>query len=182
MTFAPSRPPSKSPRPSGQAAARLSAGVLVFRRREEIEFLLVHPGGPYWRGRDEAAWSIPKGLVETGEEAEAAARREFTEETGLTAPERLGPLTPRRQPGGKTVAAWLGEGDLDLGALRSNAFTLEWPPGSGRFVDYPEIDQARYFPASVALEKLHRGLRPILAEAMDILKLTGPPGREPPTA
>lgn len=182
MTVAPSPPPPNAPRRSGRGAARLSAGVLVFRRREEIEFLLVHPGGPYWRGRDEAAWSIPKGLVEAGEEAEAAARREFAEETGLAAPDRLRPLTPRRQPGGKTVAAWLGEGDLDLGALRSNAFTLEWPPRSGLFEDHPEIDQARYFPASAALEKLHRGLRPILAEAMEILELSVPPAQGPPTA
>lgn len=176
--------PAASPPGLRPGRARLSAGLLLFRRRGEVEFLLVHPGGPYWKGRDEAAWSIPKGLVDPDEDAEAAARREFAEETGLVAPEPLTPLTPltpRRQPGGKTVQAWLAEGDLDLSALRSNDVTLEWPPRSGRMAIYPEVDRAAYFPADMALVKLHKGLRPILAEAMEILALSarrdpGPPG------
>lgn len=173
--------PAASPPGLRPGRARLSAGLLLFRRRGEVEFLLVHPGGPYWKGRDEAAWSFPKGLVEPGEDVEAAARREFVEETGLVPPEALTPLTPRRQPGGKTVQAWLAEGDLDLSALRSNDVTLEWPPRSGRMAIYPEVDRAAYFPADAALFRLHKGLRPILAEAIDILALSarrdpGPPG------
>lgn len=170
--------------PANERSARtgLSAGIVVFRRRPALEILLVHPGGPYWRGRDEAGWSFPKGLAEPGEAAEQAARREFTEETGLPAPERLSPLTGRRQPGGKTVQAFLAEADLDLSAVRSNDFSLEWPPRSGRMATFPEIDQAAYFPAAVAMDKLHRGLRPILAEALDILAVSAPPDPGPPAA
>jgi predicted NUDIX family NTP pyrophosphohydrolase len=131
------------------------------------EILLVHPGGPYWRGKDEAAWSIPKGLVEPGEELLAAARREFAEELGFAIDGEFAPLAPCRQPGGKLVHAWLIEADLDLSDMRSNLFELEWPPRSGRLQAFPEVDQAAYVAAEAALVKAHKGLRPVLAEALE---------------
>jgi len=152
-------------------AAAVSAGVLVYRRRPDgPEFLLVHPGGPFWRNRDAAAWSIPKGLADPGEDYARAAAREFEEELGQAVTGDLQPLTPRRQPGGKMVHAWMTEADLDLAAVRSNEFEMEWPPGSGVLRRFPEVDRAAYFPADVALEKLHRGQRPILLEAVERLR------------
>jgi len=147
-----------------------SAGLLVYRRRAQgPEFLLVHPGGPYWRSKETAAWSIPKGLVELDEDPLAAARREFAEETGLAVPKAPGPLTPRRQPGGKLVLAWLAEADLDLSAFRSGPFEMEWPPRSGRLSEFPEVDRVAYFALAEALTKIHRGQRPILAEAAGLI-------------
>ncbi len=145
----------------------VSAGLVVWRRGAEgPELLLAHPGGPYWRGKDAAGWSIPKGLAEPGEDLLAAARREFAEELGVAVEGAFAPLTPCRQPGGKTVHAWLVEAEVDLSELRSNLFELEWPPRSGRVQAFPEVDQAAYFPAPAALEKVHKGQRPILAEAL----------------
>jgi predicted NUDIX family NTP pyrophosphohydrolase len=145
----------------------ISAGVVVYRRRGgEIEFLLAHPGGPFWRNKDAAAWSIPKGLAEPGEDLAAAAAREFEEELGQPVAPLLQPLTPCRQPGGKVVHAWLAEADLDVSVVRSNVFEMEWPPRSGRRRRFPEVDRAAYFPAAVALQKAHKGLRPILQEAL----------------
>jgi len=153
----------------------ISAGVLVYRRRgEDLEFLLVHPGGPYWRNREEAAWSLPKGLAEEGEDLASAAAREFEEELGQPIIGDLEPLTPCRQPGGKVVYAWMAEADLDLNQVRSNLFEMEWPRGSGRLRQFPEVDRAAYFPALRAMEKAHRGLRPILAEAMVKLGVSAP--------
>jgi predicted NUDIX family NTP pyrophosphohydrolase len=144
-----------------------SAGLVVWRRGPEgPEILLAHPGGPYWRGKDEAAWSIPKGLAEPGEDLLAAARREFAEELGVSLEGEFAPLTPVRMSGGKVVHAWLIEADLDLSDLRSNLFELEWPPRSGRRQAFPEVDQAAYVPAEAALVKAHKGQRPILAEAL----------------
>ena len=145
----------------------VSAGLLVWRPGPaEPEFLLAHPGGPYWRGKDVAAWSIPKGLAEPGEDLLAAARREFAEELGLEIDGTFVALSPCRLPGGKQVHAWLIRADLDLSALRSNLFEIEWPPRSGRRQAFPEVDQAAYVPAQAALEKIHRGQRPILEEAL----------------
>jgi len=145
----------------------VSAGVLVWRRGAEgPEFLLAHPGGPFWRGRDLAAWSIPKGLVDEGEDSWAAAAREFAEELGQAVAGPGDPLTPCRTPGGKWVHAWLVEADLDLADLRSNSFELEWPKGSGRTQAFPEVDRAAYFPAAEALVRVHKGQRPILEEAI----------------
>lgn len=145
----------------------ISAGVVVYRRRGgEVEFLLAHPGGPFWRNKDSAAWSIPKGLADPGEDLAAAAAREFEEELGQPIANLLAPLTPCRQPGGKVVYAWLAEADLDVSNVRSNVFEIEWPPRSGRRRQFPEVDRAAYFPALLALEKVHKGLRPILAEAL----------------
>ncbi|HYE46181.1 MAG TPA: NUDIX domain-containing protein [Caulobacter sp.] len=154
---------------AGQARGT-SAGVLVWRAGQGgPEFLLVHPGGPYWKGKDDAAWSIPKGLVQPGEEGWAAAAREFQEELGQPISGEGSPLTPCRTPGGKVVHAWLVEADLDLTALKSNVFEIEWPPRSGRRAAFPEVDQAAYFDAGTAAWKLHKGQRPILTEAIERL-------------
>ena len=149
--------------------AAVSAGVLAWRPRPGgPEFLLVHPGGPYWAGKDEAAWSIPKGLVEADEDSWAAARREFAEELGQPIAGDPVELTPVKASG-KTIHAWLVEADLDLSDLKSNLFEMEWPPRSGRTQAFPEVDQAAYFDGATALTKVHRGQRPILAEAIERL-------------
>ena len=148
-------------------ARETSAGALAYRRRAiGPEFLLVHPGGPYWARKDEAAWSIPKGLVEEGEETWAAAQREFAEELGMAIVGEPLALEPCPTSGGKLILAWLVEADLDLGGFRSNAFEMEWPPRSGRHASFPEVDRAAYFDAAGALWKIHKGQRPILAEAI----------------
>jgi predicted NUDIX family NTP pyrophosphohydrolase len=149
----------------------ISAGVLAYRRGPQgPEFLLAHPGGPFWAHKDAAAWSIPKGLVESGEESWAAARREFAEELGQPVDGPADPLSPCRTPGGKLILAWLVEADLDLAVLRSNLFEMEWPRGSGQLKSFPEVDRAAYFPAEAALGKIHRGQRPILEEAIGRLE------------
>jgi predicted NUDIX family NTP pyrophosphohydrolase len=153
----------------------VSAGVLAYRRRAQgVEFLLAHPGGPFWAKRDEAAWSIPKGLVNPDEETWAAAQREFAEELGQPIEGAPEPLSPCRTPGGKLIVAWLVEADLDVTALRSNLFEMEWPRGSGQVRSFPEIDRADYFAPQIALTKVHRGQRPILEEAIDLLRASGP--------
>jgi predicted NUDIX family NTP pyrophosphohydrolase len=152
-------------------ARETSAGVLAWRRAAAgPEFLLVHPGGPYWARKDEAAWSIPKGLVGEGEESWAAARREFAEELGQPIAGEPVLLTPCPTPGGKLILAWLVEADLDVATVVSNEFELEWPPRSGRRARFPEIDRAAWFDAATALWKLHKGQRPILAEAVSRLR------------
>jgi len=145
-------------------AGMLSAGLLMWRRAPggETEVLLGHFGGPFWAKRDAGAWAIPMGLIEAGESAEQAARREFGEELG-TAPE--GPLVPLgriRQKGGKWVEAFALEGELDAAAIVSNCFTLEWPPGSGRIAAYPEIDRAAWLTLAEAREKILPSQRAIL--------------------
>src|SRR5512147_366044 len=138
--------------------APTSAGLLLYRRcGEEPEVLLVHPGGPFWKGKDERAWSIPKGLFDPGENPLAAAVREFEEETGLSVEGSFVALTPRKQPSGKVVQAFALEHDLDASAIRSNSFSMEWPPRSGRLQSFPEVDRAAWFPLDVARVKLHRG-------------------------
>ena len=136
--------------------AELSAGILMWRRSADgaLEVLLGHFGGPFWAKRDAGAWAIPKGLVEPGEELEACARREFEEELGVKPDGPLTPLGRIRQKGGKWVEAFALEGDLDADAIRSNSFTLEWPPRSGRFETHPEIDRAAWFPLEEAREKI----------------------------
>ncbi|HEY8571788.1 NUDIX domain-containing protein [Phenylobacterium sp.] len=146
---------------------QVSAGVLVWRRGAAgPEFLLVHPGGPFWQEKDAAAWSIPKGLVDEGEEIHAAALREFEEELGQAISGPSEALAPVKLPGGKWVHAWLVEADLDLTDLKSNVFEMEWPPRSGRRTSFPEVDQAAYVPAEQALVKIHKGQRPIIEDAL----------------
>jgi predicted NUDIX family NTP pyrophosphohydrolase len=150
-------------------AAVVSAGVLAWRRRPAgPQVLLVHPGGPYWAKKDAEAWSIPKGLVEADEDGWAAARREFREELGLDIAGDPEPLTPVTASG-KTVHAWLVEADLDVSAITSNTFELEWPPRSGRRQAFPEVDRAAWFDAETAAVKIHKGQRPILAEALTLI-------------
>jgi predicted NUDIX family NTP pyrophosphohydrolase len=144
---------------------KTSAGLLLFRRRgDSIEVMLVHPGGPIWAHRDLGAWSIPKGEPDEGEDLLDAARREFAEELGGSVDGDFVPLTPVRQPGGKTVFAWAVASDFDTGAARSNTFTIEWPPRSGRRQSFPEVDRAEWFPLEVARTKILPGQAPLLEE------------------
>jgi len=148
-------------------AARLSAGILLFRRAADgPQVLLVHPGGPFWARKDEGAWSIPKGEYEPGDDPRAAALREFEEEIGSplspAAVARLIDLGTARQPGGKLVTAWAAQGDLDPETVVSNTFEIEWPPRSGRMRTFPEIDRAAWFRVDEARVKLLRGQLPFL--------------------
>jgi predicted NUDIX family NTP pyrophosphohydrolase len=134
-----------------------SAGVLAFRTRGgQIEVLLVHPGGPYWRNKDLAAWSIPKGEFASDEAAELAARREFGEELGIKLSVPLSPLGEVRQRGGKIVEAFAVEFDVDVAAIRSNTFEIEWPPRSGTRQTFPEIDRAEWFDLTTARVKINK--------------------------
>jgi predicted NUDIX family NTP pyrophosphohydrolase len=138
--------------------AKHSAGILLFRRSSSIlEILLVHPGGPFWAGKDEHAWSIPKGECAAGEEPLETARRELMEETGIRASGELLPLGDFKQPGGKIVHAWATLQDFEPASLRSNSFQLEWPPRSGKLRDFPEVDRAAWFTIEVAKQKIHKG-------------------------
>lgn len=143
-----------------------SAGLLLFREvGGDLEVLLVHPGGPFWANKDDGTWSIPKGEAEEGEDLLAAAKREFTEETGAAAPaDEFLPLEPVRQPSGKIVHAWAVRGDFDVPMLRSNEFAMEWPPHSGRQEKFVEVDRAAWFRLKTAREKLTKGQRPILSQ------------------
>ncbi len=130
----------------------------MFRRSRGLELFLVHPGGPFFRNKDEGAWSIPKGEVEEGSEPLDAALREFSEETGADPPGgELVPLGEIRQKGGKRVVAWAVEGDLEPSTVKSNTFEIEWPPRSGRRERFPEIDRAEFFPPDLARRKLNPG-------------------------
>ena len=140
-----------------------SAGILMYRRAgSSLQVLLVHPGGPYWRSKDEGAWSIPKGELDAGEDAGEAARREFTEETGFDVAAPLEPLGEIRQRGGKRVTAFAVEGDIDVTAVKSNTFEIEWPPRSGKLQTFPEIDRAEWFDLPTARAKILESQRPFL--------------------
>jgi predicted NUDIX family NTP pyrophosphohydrolase len=141
----------------------LSAGILLWRHGADgVEVLLGHFGGPLWAKKDDGAWAIPKGVVEPGETPEGAARREFAEEFGFPAEGELTPLGRIRQKGGKLVEAFALEGDLDADTIRSNEFTLEWPPCSGRMRSFPEIDRAAWFSLAEARTKILKSQAPIL--------------------
>jgi predicted NUDIX family NTP pyrophosphohydrolase len=147
-----------------------SAGLLLYRIGEAAtEVLLVHPGGPYWKNKDEGAWSIPKGEFLPEEDSLAAARREFFEETGVTIEGDSRALKPVRQPGGKIVHAWAVEADLDPATIVSNTFEIEWPPRSGRLQSFPEIDRGAWFSLPEARRKILRGQVPLLEELAQML-------------
>jgi predicted NUDIX family NTP pyrophosphohydrolase len=140
-----------------------SAGVLAYRASAgELELLLVHPGGPFWTNKDDGAWSIPKGEYGAGENPEDAARREFGEELGIAVSVPLRPLGEIRQRGGKLVAAFAAEFDLNVDAITSNRFEIEWPPRSGKRQSFPEVDRAAWFDLATAREKINPAQREFL--------------------
>ena len=140
-----------------------SAGILLYRRNPDgLRLLLIHPGGPFWRGRDSGAWMIPKGTVEPGDDPLAAALREYEEELGSKPKGEPRPLCEVRQSGGKWVEAFALEGDFDPAGLRSNEFTIEYPPKSGSFRAFPEVDEARWFTVEEARAKILKSQAPII--------------------
>jgi predicted NUDIX family NTP pyrophosphohydrolase len=150
--------------------AKTSSGLLMYRLRGGTpEMLLVHPGGPFWRNKDEGAWTIPKGEVADGEDLLSAAKREFEEELGVRAAGDFAKLTAVKQKGGKTVYAWAFEGDLDTTAVRSNTFTMEWPPRSGKQAEFPEVDRAAFFDIKTAKAKINAAQVPLLVEVEAML-------------
>ena len=150
-----------------------SAGILLYRLlKNKPEFFLVHPGGPFWTNKDAGAWTIPKGEYDINEEPLAAAIREFSEETGHIISGNFISLTPIIQKAGKQVDAWALEGDIDTTNIRSNSFNIEWPPKSGNWKSYPEIDRAEWFNIKTAKEKINPAQVAFLEEL--IMKLDGP--------
>jgi predicted NUDIX family NTP pyrophosphohydrolase len=146
-----------------------SAGILMYRfQNSGLEVFLVHPGGPFWAKKDAGAWSIPKGEVGEGEDPLNAAKREFREETGFFVEGNFIALTPLKQPSGKHVYAWAVEGDCDSSSVKSNTFSMEWPPRSGRRQEFPEIDRAGWFGIAQAAEKLLPNQRGFLDELLRI--------------
>lgn len=150
--------------------AEISAGILAYRRNPQLEVLLAHPGGPYWRKKDDGAWSIPKGIVESGDLL-ICAKREFNEETGLVAVGPFLELTPLRQRSGKTVHAFAIEADFDLTAFSSNTFEMEWPPHSRKYQSFPEVDRIAYFNVTDARQKLLPGQLAFIDELAMRLKV-----------
>ena len=135
---------------------RKSAGLLVYKKqRDEVEVFLVHPGGPFWKGKDKGAWSIPKGEFEEGEETLAAAKREFKEETGQQVNGDFIELKTIKQKSGKLVYAWAVEGQVDAENIVSNTFKLEYPYKSGKWIMVPEVDKAAWFSVKEAKEKIN---------------------------
>lgn len=158
----------------------LSAGLLLFRRGAgpaALEFFLAHPGGPFWANRDEGAWTIPKGGVESGEEIIDAARREFQEETGIVPTGPFISLGSIRQRAGKVVHAWAWEGDADPAGIASNSMTTEWPRGSGRSITFPEIDRCGWFDASTARVKINAAQSELLMRLQHALSSVSAGGR-----
>ena len=152
--------------------AKTSAGILLYRwRRSGLEVFLVHPGGPFWAGKDQGAWTIPKGEFAAAEEPLAAARREFAEETGFAPDGEAVALQPIRQAGGKLVQAFAIEGEADPARLESNRFVIEWPPRSGRRQAFPEVDRAGWFGLAEARQKLLASQHGLLDQ---LVALTGP--------
>lgn len=144
---------------------QISAGILLYRRGASgLEVFLIHMGGPFWARKDAGAWSIPKGLIDEGEDALAAARREFREETGSEIDGEFLPLAPIKQAGGKVVQAWAVEGDIDADNIVSNTFNVEWPAGSGRWRSYPEADRGGWFSLAEAMDRIVQGQRALLSE------------------
>lgn len=143
---------------------QISAGILAYRHRKELEVLLAHPGGPFWAKKDAGVWTIPKGLMEPGDNPIDAARREFKEETNLVAAGAMIELASVRQKSGKLVHAFALEADFDLAPFTSNTFEIEWPPKSGRRQIFPEIDRIAYFALPAAKVKIHAYQLPLLSE------------------
>lgn len=159
--------------PQKEKCTNVSAGLLMFRRKIEIvEFLLVHPGGPFWKNKDEGAWSIPKGQAQPGEDLLTRAQIEFEEELGIKPSGDWINLGSIKQKGGKTVHAWAVESDLPKDfELKSNTFSIEFPPRSGNFKEFPEVDRAEFFPEETARRKINCAQIPFLDRLRDALFL-----------
>jgi predicted NUDIX family NTP pyrophosphohydrolase len=152
--------------------AKQSAGLLVFRKKKNgLQFFLVHPGGPFFARKDAGAWSIPKGEFDDSEDALSAAKREFKEETGTTMEGKFISLTPVKQKSGKLVHAWAIEGDVDETAVVSNSFEIEWPPKSGKQKTFPEIDKAGWFDLQKAKEKINPAQVALLEETATLVEI-----------
>lgn len=152
---------------------KVSAGILLYRRHEQLEVFLVHPGGPFWARKDLGAWTIPKGEAGEREELEVCAVREFREETGFEFEGTLTPLTPARQKSGKVIHAFAVEGDCDAAQLQSNLFSMEWPPKSGRQQEFAEVDRGAWFTLSEARRRIHAGQIPFLDQLETMLLARG---------
>jgi predicted NUDIX family NTP pyrophosphohydrolase len=150
-------------------AKKVSAGLLLYRCRAELEVFLVHPGGPFWVKKDAGAWSLPKGEIGEGEDPLEAAKREFREETGLPIAGEFQRLEPVRQSGGKIVYAWAIEADCDPSQLRSNLFVMEWPPKSGQTQQFPEVDRAGWFHIPEARKRINAGQLGLLDQLISAL-------------
>jgi len=150
--------------------SEISAGLLVCRNPPDVEVLLAHPGGPYWAKKDAGAWTIPKGLVEPGDELLETAQREFIEETGFVARGPFVPLTPVKQKSGKTVHAFACAGDFDPAKLKSETFEIEWPPRSRKRQSFPEVDRIGWFGLAEANEKILSYQLPFLRQLEEMLK------------
>jgi predicted NUDIX family NTP pyrophosphohydrolase len=154
--------------------SKKSAGLLLYREISgHLEVLLVHPGGPFWAKRDEGAWSIPKGEFEDNEDPFSAAKREFAEETSFSPDGEAIALQPVRQSSGKLIYAWAMRHDLDPAQFRSNTFSMEWPPKSGRYQEFPEIDRAAWITIEAARHKIVKGQAPFLDQLEHMLKRVG---------
>ena len=154
--------------------AKQSAGILLYRHVEdELQVFLAHPGGPFWTGKDLGAWTIPKGEIQAGEDPLQAARREFEEEIGVALDGEFVALAPVRQRSGKVVLAWAVEGECDPAAVRSNTFSMEWPPKSGKQAEFPEVDRAEWF----SMDEARRKILPAQIPFLDQLEIGSPPTR-----
>lgn len=150
--------------------SKISAGLILYRiRSEKLEVLLVHLGGPFWRSKEDGAWFIPKGELEKGEEPLAGAKREFKEETGFKPEGNFLELGAVKQKSGKTIYAWAFESDCDPKTIKSNTFTMEWPPKSGHQREFPEIDRAAFFTFAQAKPKIHPAEFPLLLRLQQLL-------------
>ena len=151
--------------------SKKSAGILLYRfKKDSLEVFLVHPGGPFWKNKDEGAWMIPKGEFNDGEDPLDAAKREFQEETGFAMPQRFIELTPIRQKSGKIVWAWAAEGNVDPEKIHSNLFEMEWPPHSGKKQKFPEVDKGNWFDIDEAKEKINPAQIKLIEEIVIALK------------
>jgi len=152
-----------------------SAGILLFRRSQAgVEVFLVHPGGPFWAKKDLGSWSLPKGEYEDGEDPLTAAKREFTEETSFAVDGKFIALGDLKQPGGKVISAWALEHDVNAASVRSNMFSMEWPPKSGKTQEFPEVDAGAWFSIHTALEKVLKGQADFIARLAEKIGVSVP--------
>ena len=158
-------------------AKKTTAGLLLYRRHGELEIFLVHPGGPFWAKKDAGTWSLPKGEIGEGEDPLEAAKREFTEETGFSIDGEFRRLDPVKQSGGKVVHAWAIEADCDPAQVRSNLFSMEWPPKSGQKKEFPEVDRAQWFNIPEARKRILVAQIGLIDQLISILTVKE---REPP--